>query len=80
LLVNIKFRTETNIIVEEVVWLLEHDYILTDADDETKVYGTVGELYRGDKVIVETCDGIFGIKPTSIISIEEFILPEEQQA
>lgn len=67
--VYLKMRNDDNEIIEEVVWLVEdEDYLI---DEKTgKFYGRVVDLYHGENVIVQTQDGMFGINPKSIISIE----------
>lgn len=67
-LVNIKLRQKDNSILEGVVWLLEDQDDLVD--DNGKIYGKVGDLYRGHGVIVQTPEGMFTLNPKSIISIE----------
>lgn len=68
-LVHLKMRNNDNTIIEGVVWLLEDQDDLIDAQTG-KLYGKVGDLYRGQNVIVETPDGTFSINPKNIISIE----------
>lgn len=68
-LVHLKMRNNDNTIIEGVVWLLEDQDDLVDAETG-KFYGKVGDLYRGHGVVVETPDGTFSINPKNIISIE----------
>lgn len=74
MLVWINYTDEDGINVDGVANLLQHDDELVDEDG--KVWGTVGDLYKGDLVIVETDEGIFGLEPTRVHSITPYTLPD----
>lgn len=74
----LKMRNDNNEITEEVVWLVEDgDYVIDAKTGE--FYGKVVDLYHGEYVIVQTQDGLFGIDPKSIISIELIEMTEDEE-
>lgn len=76
MMVWINYTDEDGIEVDGVAYLLQHDDELVD--DEGTIHGTVGDLYKGDLVVVETDEGIFGLKPEQIHSVTPYTLPSTE--